>query len=379
MRLIHICGVLAGLLSLSTITTAQNTSVGGQIIAPDGTPWLGILVNIQNTDTGDRFDVKTGKDGRYTQWGLRPGNYKITICNPKDKSFAYYEIHALRGAQENDVSINFSKRTDIVHSAAQNDAEKETARFNNVKSHFNAGVGAMLDAQELRAQLSTASTDQKAALQEKLDADYETAIADFLLAEQSNSPSDVETQTMIWGRLGEVYDYAGHYQEATNAYRRAVEIRPDNAIYYENLSKAQASLAMGQTDSIVADQQLANADANCDKAALLDPIAGAKCWKNIGILLTNKNDLKRAVAPLKKATQLEPKDAQSWFLLGNALLAMFETKQQGNVRTAIFPAGTAEVFQKCIDADPNGPYASRAKELIDGLAAVNTGKNKPQP
>jgi hypothetical protein len=84
--------------------------------------------------------------------------------------------------------------------------------------------------------------------------------------------------------------------------------------------------------------------------------------------------MKDAITPLQKTTQLDSKDAQGWFLLGRALLATTETKQQGSEITSVFPPGTAEAFQKCIDADPNGPYASQAKEVLDGLASMSAGE-----
>jgi tetratricopeptide (TPR) repeat protein len=373
-RLILNCSVLVAVLSLPTIATAQNTSVGGQIIAPDGTPWVDLSVVIENVDTGQIHELKTDKDGRYAQWGLLPGVYKITIHDKNNKSFTYSEIHMLRGTQENDVSMNFSRNIKTFHPDVQNETEGEVDGFNTVKEHFNAGLGTMYDAEELRRQLATAPVSSKGAIQEKLSSDYQTAIREFQLAQQAASPTDVKTQAMIWGQLGEAHDYAAHYDDAANAYQKAVALRPEG-VFYQNLSKAQASAAVAQTDAKEMEQQLAEAGANCDKAATLDPATAAKCWKNIGILLSNKGDMKRAITPLQKTTQLDPVDSQAWFLLGKALLAMIETKQEGKVATAVFPPGTAEAFQRCIDADPNGPYASQAKEVLDGLAEVGDGKN----
>ena len=91
---------------------------------------------------------------------------------------------------------------------------------------------------------------------------------------------------------------------------------------------------------------------------------------HFGVLLSNKGDMKDAISPLQKTTQLDPKDFQAGFLFGSALLATTETKHQGSEITFVFPPGTAEAFQKCIVADPNGPYASQAKEALDGLAAL---------
>ena len=39
----------------------------------------------------------------------------------------------------------------------------------------------------------------------------------------------------------------------------------------------------------------------------------------------------------------------------------------------IFPPGTTDAYQKCIDAAPTGPYAPQAKEALDNLAALSGG------
>ena len=97
------------------------------------------------------------------------------------------------------------------------------------------------------------------------------------------------------------------------------------------------------------------------------------CWKNLGIILNNKGDLKDAVVPFQKATLADPKDAQSWFLLGGALTGSIDTKQEGDKVVYIVPAGTADAYQKCIEADPNGPYAPQAKAALDSLAQLSGG------
>jgi tetratricopeptide (TPR) repeat protein len=371
-RLIPLCSIAAIAFFLATIAAAQTTSVSGQIIAPDGTPWADLDVIIQNTNTGQHFDVKTNKDGLYTQQGLSPGVYKITIFDRKSKWFTYSEIHTLHEPQGKDVSANFNKNIETAHPEAQKKAKDN--EFYNVMAHFQTGLGAMYDSDTLRTQLTTAPADRKGPLQDKLNSDYQTAIREFQLAEQADSPSDVNNLVGIWAHLGEAYDYAGQYDDAINAYQKAVALRPE-VPYYQNLSKAQASSALAQTNPKETEQKLADAGATCDKAVALDPMAAARCWKNIGMLLSNRGDMKDAITPLQKTTQLDSKDAQAWFLFGRALLTTVETKQEGNVITSVFPPGTAEAFQKCIDANPNSPYASQAKEALDGLASMSAGEN----
>jgi tetratricopeptide (TPR) repeat protein len=368
-----ICGVLA-LISVLPVAAAQNTSVGGQIIAPDGKPWAGIDVSIHNTATGEQFNAKTDKNGRYTCWGLRPGPYQIAIHDPTSRSFNYSELHMLRGTQQNDVSVNFSDKAQTPRPEGHNEGEEQNSKLNNVKAHFNVGLGAMFDAQALRVQLAAAPMDRKPVVQGKIDSDYQIAIREFQLAEEANSEGgEVKTQAMIWGHLGEAYDATGKYGAAVLAYEKAIKLQPE-AIYYTNQSKAEASLALANANPKNTEKELSDADANCEKAATLDIATGARCWKNIGILLSNKGDMKGAIMPLEKTTQLDAKDALSWFLLGTALLATAETHEKNNVRTVVFSPEAAEAFRKCVDADPHGPYSSQAKDVLDELSSVSAGQ-----
>jgi hypothetical protein len=41
--------------------------------------------------------------------------------------------------------------------------------------------------------------------------------------------------------------------------------------------------------------------------------------------------------------------------------------------TYIIPPGTSDAYQKCVDADPNGPYAAQCKSMIDTLATMAGG------
>jgi len=375
-RLIPICTILAAALLLATIAAAQTTSVSGQIIGPDGTPWADVNVFIQNTSNGQHFQVKTDKNGRYSQLGLQAGTYKFTIQSPPDASgqtITYAETHSFQGGQDNDVSINFKKLIETANPEAQKKGDEEKNKFNNMKAHFDAGIAAMNDANTLRAQLTTTPAADRGPVQDKLNSDYKTAIGEFQQAQQADAPTDVTNQHVMWANLGEAYDYAGQYDDAINAYQKAIDVQP-MPVYYTHLSKDIANEAAALTDPAAAAQKLADAIAACDKAAALDPTANAgMCYKNIGVILSNKGDLRDAIAPLQKATQANPKDAEAWFLLGSALAATAETKQEGDQMITVFPPGTAEAFQKCMAADPNGPYASQAKDVLDGMASMGAG------
>ena len=172
----------------------------------------------------------------------------------------------------------------------------------------------------------------------------------------------------MFANLGQAYDLAGNFGDAASAYQKAVDLQPQPN-YYISLGTALAKAGAATNDQ----QKITDAGGACDKAGTLDPTTTGTCWKNIGIVLNNKGDLKNAILPFQKATQANPKDAQAWFLLGSAYTGTIDTKQEGDKVVYIVPPGTAEAYQKAIDADPNGPYAPQAKAALDNISQLSGG------
>jgi len=379
-RLLPGCAALFLALLLPAIAAAQNhASVVGQVLDKDGKPWVGITVELKS-DVGRVFTLKTDKDGRYTQVGLAGGPYTVTLTSEADH-LNFTERHAVQGEEENTISFNFKEI--IAHQAGAVNPEEAKKRedqanaFKNMKVHFQAGLDAMADGAEQRKQLNTASADQKAAIKDKLNADYQTAITEFQQAEQGVEAKDAANHAVVWANLGQAYEGAGKYEDATNAYQKAVDLKPVPE-YYANLATASANAGTSQTDPTVLQQKAAAAGAACDKVATLDTTASgaastARCWKNVGIVFSNKGDFKDAVPALQKATQTDAKDAQAWYLLGGAFTGMIDSKQTGDKIMYIIPPGTADAYQKAIDIDPNGPYAAQSKTMLDSLAAMGGG------
>ncbi len=366
---------LVVVLACASIAAAQNARVSGQVFDRDGKPWAGITVVVKS-DSGRAYTLKTDKDGKFAQIGMTIGLYTFTITI-QDPPVNYSEQHQLSADQDNNITINF-KELMAKQAAANPDQQKavqdQANKFKDMQTHFNAGRAALDDWEVVHKQLNAAPADQKASLQDKLTADSKTAISELQLAEQGVQAKDVKNHAVVWSNLGQAYDRAGQEQEAVDAYQKAIDLQP-TAGTYGSQSTALAILAVAQTDPAVAQQKLAEAGTDCDKAAALDPTPGAAkaCWKNIGIVLSNKGDLKDAIPPLQKATLADPKDAQTWFLLGSAYTGTIDSKQEGDKMTYIIPPGTSDAYQKCVDADPNGPYAAQCKAMIDTLTTMAGG------
>jgi tetratricopeptide (TPR) repeat protein len=374
-RLIPIWAALALTVLLAQIVAAQgSTRVDGQVMDIQGNPWPDVTVEIKNPDTGQTFTLKTDKSGHFSQLLPRGGIYALVLTNEK-ANLNYSEKHSVTDGQTNTIAINFKEIVEQQKASNTEEAKKaedQANAFKNMKGHFDAGIAAMSDSNQVRQQLASAPADQKSALQDKLKADGQSAVTEFQQAEQGASPKDVKNHALILANLGQAYDLAGDFPNAASSYQKAVDLQPQPT-YYVSLSTALAKAGVAQNDPAVTTQKVTDAGAACDKAAALDPTTAGTCWKNIGIVLNNKGDLKDAVTPFEKATQANPKDAQSWFLLGSAYTGMIDTKQEGDKVVYIVPPGTGDAYQKCIDADPNGPYAPQAKAALDNIAQLSGG------
>src|ERR1700735_151843 len=378
-RLIPVGARRAFIFLVATTASAQLGRASGQIMDLQGKPYAGISVTLKNVGTGQTLSTKTDKNGNYSMIGLTGGVYSITLSDPKN-NLSYTEQFQVDANGETEHSIDLQKiqasQGGANNAAAAEQQKKNEAtqnQFNNMKQHVDAGIAALNDSDALRKQLAAAPADQKSAIQDKLNADYQTAISELEQADKLVGDKDTKNHSVVLANLGQSYALAGRNDDAAIAFQKAADFNPQAGIYV-NLSLAQAHQAAALTDPAAATAKVSDAGASCDKAGALDPTLTAKCWKNIGIILSNKGDLKDAVPPLQKATAADAKDAQGWFLLGSAYMGMIETKQEGDKMTYTIPPGAADSYQKAIDADPNGPYAAQAKQMLDSIAQMSGGE-----
>ena len=372
-RLMH---GLAAVLILAGIAAAQTGQLTGQVLDKEGKPYPEVTVEIKNTATNQTFTTKTDKDGKFTQLGVGPGIYDVTFSNDKD-GFNYGTRVQISAAQSEPLNISVKDliaKNLIANPDAAKKKNEEESKFKEMKEHFQNGLNAMTDAATQKAALKSAPPDQKSGIQDKLTADYTTAISEFQAADQAASPKEAKNHALVLGHLGEAYEATGRFDEAAEAFEKAIALNPQGPFYTHEATNL-ANSATQQTDPKVRDQKLADAGASCDKATALDPTLTGLCWKNIGIVLSNKGLLAQAVAPLQKASTADPKDPQVWYLLGNALTATISSKQEGDKEIYTIPPGTTEAYQHCIDAAAGQPIADQCKQALDGLQALSGGSD----
>lgn len=345
-------------------------SISGQVTDVAGKPWADLTVQAVS-EQGAKQETKTDKDGNYAIRNLRGGVYSVFVVLPAPNQ--PYEIKTrVQGGQESKVNANFKDIVAKQGAAAQEQMKKqeeEKQKFEGMRAHFTAGTALLDQEKAAKADLQKATPDQRDAAKQKLTELSNQAAAEFQAAQKS-SPEKDPNQHLLWAKLGESYDIAGRNDEAAQAYQQAVTAAeanpalkgPQLAGYYNNLGNVLAR--GGKVDE---------AKAAYTKSAEADPPNAATAWRNFGISLYNANRLMDAIAPLQKATELDPKSAQAWYLLGASLLMKMTTKRVGDKDQVQLAPGTVEAYQKALDLDPTGPWGAQAKQGLTDLQALGAG------
>jgi tetratricopeptide (TPR) repeat protein len=361
--------LLAGALVtiFSPNAAAQNGSIAGTILDVNGKPWFGLNVEAVS-EQGQKFDAKTDVEGRYEIRNLRSGAYKVTITtfpppNDKQPPIQMGQLKVTSG-EEAKADMNFkdimSKQgAEAAEKAKKQDEEKQ--KFEGMKAHFAAGAAFLEQERKAKDDLAKATPDQRDAAKQNLKDLSDKAATEFQAAQKTASEKD-PNQHLLWAKLGEAYDIAGRNDEAAQAYQQAVNAKPDDPGYYNNLGNVLARA--GKIDE---------ARAAYTKSAELDPAKAATAWRNFGISLYNANRGGDAVEPLQKSAELDPKSAQTWYLLGACLIYKMTVKKVGDKDVPEFAPGTIEAYQKAVELDPNGPFGQQAKEGLAQLQQMAPG------
>jgi tetratricopeptide (TPR) repeat protein len=361
--------LLAGALVsvLAPKAAAQSGSIAGTILDVNGKPWFGLGVECVS-DQGAKQDAKTDASGQYSLQNLRPGVYTVTIMTfpPPNEKQAAVEMGKVRvtGGEVAKADMNFKDVVAKQGAAAQEQVKKqaeEKQKFESMKTHFTAGQAFLVQERKAKEDMQKAAPDQRSALKQNLKDLSDKAAAELEAAQKAASEKD-PNQHLLWATLGEAYDVAGRNEEAAQAYQQAINAKPDDPGYYNNLGNVLARA--GKIDE---------ARAAYTKSAELDPTKAATAWRNFGISLYNANRLGDAIEPLQKSAELDPKSAQTWYLLGASLVYKMTVKKVGDKDVPEFAPGTIEAYQKAIELDPNGPYGQDAKKGLEQLQLMSPG------
>lgn len=374
--------ILALGLSSSTVFAQAAGTVKGVCKDGEGKPIAGGIVEYDNLDNGQKYNLKTNSKGEYFSLGITPGKYKIILYRSPDDQKAGKELFHVNGFQ---VQL-----------------DENTMDFDLQKEAERQAKGEGLSAEEMKARQEQAAKAQKEnntvkSLQAKLDAanaaiqakDYETAITNLTEANQIDPSRDV-----LWYRLGDAYRLSAstqtdpaekqkRYESAIDSYNKAIQLVQDGlqSGKEKDAAKANQKLAgfyINLADAYAKDRKIDDAVKSYETAAKVDPAQAASAYFNIGAVYTNAGRVDDANAAFDKCIAADPNRAEAYYQKGVNLLG--KATLQGD--KTIAPPGTAEAFQKYLEVAPNGPNAQSAKDLLASIgSSVETSygtKKKPK-
>lgn len=357
--------VLALALSVPQLFAQASGSVKGVCRDADGKPIVGAVVEYTNLDNGQKYNLKTNKNGEYFSLGLTPGKYKVTLYKTPDDQKANKELYHINGFQvsldENNLDLDMKKE-------AENQAKGQGLSAEQVKQ---------MQEQQAKNQKETLTVKQ---LNEKLNAaktaadagDFDTAIASLTEANQVDPSRD-----LIWFKLGDYYRLSATKQtdtaekqkrlgSAIEAYQKAIDLKKATtndkdpnassnlAAYYNNLAEAYAKA--NKTDDAIK---------TYDLAAQADPTHASQYYFNTGAVLTNSGKVDDAITAFDKVIAADPNRADAYYWKGVNMIG--KATLQGDKMVA--PPGTADAFQKYLELQPTGTYADAAKQMLTSIGS----------
>ncbi|MBI3933510.1 MAG: carboxypeptidase regulatory-like domain-containing protein [Acidobacteria bacterium] len=339
---------------------AQFGQMTGNVIGEDGQPAANIVISIDREDIKGHYEVKTDKNGKFFHAGLPLGRFTVTIIKDGKQLFSQGNVQT-RMAEPVNVSINLREeraRTEAEAAGVEIPAEQggrlTEEQMKAIEELAKQKDEAIKKRQELMSKFGAAMEAMK-------NKDYDTAIPTFQAASEVDP-----TQHVIFAQLGEAYSgKAGatrdaaqkkeFYTKSTDAYKKAMELKADDASYHNNYALALVNLG-----------QVEEAQGELMKAAQMDAANAGQYYFNLGAVLQNTNHMKEASDAFRKATEAKPDLAEAYYRLGTTLSN--QASMAGD--KVVWMPGTKEAMEKYLELAPTGPYAGEAKALLDAMAAT---------
>jgi Tfp pilus assembly protein PilF len=307
-RFLIAAGFLLGLTLVASPARAQTGTARGKVVDAEGLAVADAKVTLEYLGGVTRkYETKTSKKGEFTQVGMYPGMYKITVSKDGYQgSFVEFKVNLGDPTQIPDFKLN-------TMAAAQK----------------AAGGGAV---EALRAAFNAALALTQAG---KLD-EAEAAYLD-LVAKEPSVPE-------VYQNLGYIYSQKKDWVKAEEAYKKALELRP-------NYPDVASALAKVYQDS----GQGAKAIELMSKAAGENP-NDPKAQFNAGIFALNAGKSDEALAAFQKAIAADPAMAEAYYHLGTLYL------NQNKIPDALAN------LEKYLSLNPNNPQnVATAQGLLAAL------------
>jgi tetratricopeptide (TPR) repeat protein len=348
--------VALGLLIAAAPALAQQTQIKGTLKGQDGKPMVGVIVDMVNLNTGQKFHLKTDKKGEFFSIGVSPGKYNVSFLQNGKEIWHINGVDVTLQKEVNTIDVDLAKEMEAAKAQQQSQMTEEQ------KKELEKAQAENVTIKNLNAMLQQAHAAIEAGTPE-------AAIPILQKATQVDP-----TRALLWAQLGSANvlsakkdtDSASRnqkYAAAVEAYKKAIDLT--NAAtdpkakaglggYYNNYGEVLGRT--GKTEETVAAYTA---------AVTADPANAAMYYRNLGITMENTGKTDEAVAAYDKAIAADPTAPDSYFRKGIALVSKATTKGD-----KIVPApGTEDAFNKYLELAPDGPNAETAKQMLATIGA----------
>ncbi len=315
-RISAICALAVALSAYTVPALAQSGQLKGKVVDGQNKPIEDAKIVMEATETSRKFETKTNKRGEFVQIGLVPGPYRVTAS--KGDLSQTFPVRVVLGERE----VNFVlKAGGSTGEVSADEAKKMAARVENVKKLFAEGA--------------TLTNEGK----------YDEAIVKF-----NAVIAEIPKCSDCYNNLGAIYSRKQEWDKAEEAFKKTLELSPDNVEAYNGLANAynaQKKFKEAQAMNAEASKRLAASGGTANVTALY----------NTAVISWNGNDFAKAHELLQQAVKADPAHAESRFMLGRVLINL------GKLGDA------ATEFETYLKLAPNGPNAKEAQSNFDALKA----------
>jgi len=196
--------------------------------------------------------------------------------------------------------------------------DNEGVRIIQTTAPVSAGSsgGGLFDAQGRLVGITTFIVAEGQNLNFALPGDWVLALDNHAVSAKPNTKAEsLEFQALVWALRGHLEGEAGKHEQAVQAYREAIRLKPDLADAWYNLGIAYRKV--GQYQQAVQAYR---------EAIRLRP-DDAEAWNNLGIAYDQLGQLQEAIRAYREAIRLKPDLADAWHNLGIAYLALGQPQE----------------------------------------------------
>ena len=309
---------------------AQLGIVQGKVTDEQGEPIRDVEIRVESP-AGRKYKLKTNKKGEFFHGGIKVG-HSYRVIAEKDGYQPEFEDNVRPGRAGALSSLGVGTGG----GRGRRQGPPGVINFIMKTGVSAAGMQRQLDDK-------VAATTHNKALELYGQGQYQEASDAFRQALEK-APNEY----YIWANLANTYVQMKRWDQAIEAYEKAVELSPERGSLYRSLGTAYAN--SGNVEKAVE---------IFEKAASLstDPRQAAMSYYNMGITFVNLGKNEQAVQALDKAVKANPEHAEAHYQLGIVLLGM------NRIREA---TAHLEAYGK---VSPNGPNAATAKSLVKELSS----------